>query len=89
VNGVTYLRLSSADALAFASHLSGSNPQIVKRHARLQTLVVRAVVLNALGELTAQSGPRGSVLSGSRAYELATQTERIRRHWRRVRRRPA
>jgi hypothetical protein len=50
MDGFFGVRLPGTDALATASHLAGGDPQLIKRHARLEPLVVLSVPLNAICE---------------------------------------
>jgi hypothetical protein len=50
MDGFFGVRLPGTNRLATASHLTGCDPQLVKRHARLKPLVVLPVVLDAICE---------------------------------------
>jgi hypothetical protein len=50
MHGFSDVRLTGTDAVTFASSLTGCDTQFVKGDAGLETLVVRAVVFNAICE---------------------------------------
>ncbi len=71
MHGFPDVRLASADTVALAASLTGCDTQFVKGDAGLQSLVVRAVVLDARRQLVAESRERGGVACRLRPNELA------------------